>query len=123
MNDVAPANTLVRILLAPIANLTVLFGGEQRTDGVRVLLGLLLTAAILGSFLYLFKKKDIQKSGIGLLFLMSSVVLLRYMLLNYHSYVHAFFTYRALLSPIFAVFAAVLFCSTLPHGRKEVRLK
>ena len=71
----------------------------------------------------LFKKKDIQKSGIGLLFLMSSVVLLRYMLLNYHSYVHAFFTYRALLSPIFAVFAAVLFCSTLPHGRKEVRLK
>ncbi len=120
---IAPENTFVRILLAPIANLTVLFGGTERIEGIRVLLGLLLAAAILGSFFYLFKKKNIDRGAAGLLLLLGAFVFLRYWALNYHSYAHAFFTYRALAAPIFAVFSSILLCAKLPHKRKEVRKK
>jgi|GEM_PF-1021524 len=118
--NLAPHNTFLRILLSPIANLTVLFGGTARIEGMRVVLGLLLSAAILGSVLYLFKKKTICR-GIGFLPLLGSVVFLRYAVLNYHSYVHAFFTYRALIAPVFAVFVILLFCIERPQTRKEVR--
>lgn len=117
--DGAPANTLVRILLAPIANLSVLLGSTVRVEGIRVFLGLSCTLAILGSIFYLFKKKSSPR-GTSLLLLLGGTVFLRYWVLNYHSYVHAFFTYRALLAPIFAVFAALLLCMELPR-RKEVR--
>ena len=117
----APENTFLRILLAPIADLTVLFGGTERVEGTRVLLGLLLCFALLGSLFYLFKKTRIDRSAAGTLLLLGTVVFLRYWVLNYHSYAHAFFTYRALVSPIFAVFAVLLLCTDLPRERKEVR--
>lgn len=117
--DSAPANTLVRILLSPIANLSVLFGSTVRVEGIRVFLGLSCSLAILGSLFYLFKKKTPAR-GCSLLCMLGAVVFLRYWVLNYHSYAHSFFTYRALLSPVFAVFAVLLLSMELPR-RKEVR--
>lgn len=119
----APENTLVRILTAPLANLTVLFYGSVRLDIPRVVLGLFLTVFVLGSIIYLFKKKTIETNRLFLLLSLGGIVILRYAVLNYHSYMHEFFTYRALVAPIFAIFASTLFCLEYKKEKKGGRRK
>jgi len=39
---------------------------------------------------------------------LGSVILVRYLVLNNHSYLHAFFTYRGMISLIMAMFSIVI---------------
>lgn len=115
-------NSLLRIPQAVIANLTMMFGGEHRVEPGRVAVGLLLAVLLLGSLLYLFYKKS-NLCAIKLLVLLGSVVFLRYSILNNHSYLHEFFTYRALISPSMAVLAGAVLSMQIPRpvrrkGRK-----
>lgn len=100
-------NSLLRIPAAVAANLTVLFGGEKRIDMPRVFLGLIVAFLLLGSVFYLFCRKKRNRTALGLLALLGGIVFLRYMALSNHSYLHEFFTYRALICPIMAVLAGM----------------
>lgn len=77
-------------------------GGTQRVDVGRALVGLFLYMGILGSVWYLFHKKEGKREASILLLLLGAVVFLRYLVLNNHSYLHEFFTYRTLAAPILA---------------------
>lgn len=93
----------LRIPAAVAANLTVLFGGEKRMDVPRILIGLFVCLLILGSIFYLFYRRKGNSVELKLLGMLGAVVFLRYMVLSNHSYLHEFFTYRALICPVFAV--------------------
>ncbi len=101
------ANPFMQVILAPLANLTVLFGGTARLDIPRVFICLVILFLILGSVVYLFDKKTVDKTAIKLLSILGIAVFARYMILSNHSYLHEFFTYRALVSPIMAIFSIV----------------
>ena len=111
-------NSLLRIPQAVIANLSMMFGGENRIEPGRVIVGLFLATLILGSLLYLFYQKY-SPTAIKLLLLLGSMVFLRYIVLNNHSYLHEFFTYRALISPIMAVLAGMVLMMKLPYPAKR----
>lgn len=106
-------NPLLRIPQAVAANLTMLFGGQNRIEPGRVFAGILIVVLLLGSLLYLFHKKG-NSTVLKLLGLLGSVVILRYIILNNHSYLHEFFTYRALISTIMAVFAGTALSIQIP---------
>ena len=56
-----------------------------------------------------------------ILIVLGAVVLIRCLTLNNHSYLHCFFTYRALVTPIFALLAVMWLNIELPHkkGRRK----
>ncbi|MBQ3054736.1 MAG: hypothetical protein IJC88_01380 [Oscillospiraceae bacterium] len=101
-----PYNSPAHFFSCILANLTVLFGGTARVQVGRVVLGLSLTTVVLLSVWYLFRKKEPSPALVPLLGL-GSLVFLRFLVLNNHSYVHEFFVYRALVSTIFSVLGAV----------------
>lgn len=109
---------LVRIPMAEAANLSALFGGESRVDMMRIFAGLAISVLVLGSLLYLFRKKR-SGTAAALLALLGSVVIVRYAVLNNHSYLHSFFTYRALVSPIMALLAGMSLSMQFPVSKKK----
>lgn len=110
---------LLQVVLAPVANLSTLFGAAQRVELPRVVFVLLVCVMVLGSLFYLFKSENQNKNVTYLLMLLGSVVFLRYIVLNNHSYLHEFFTYRALISPIMAVFSAMILNMSFPENKKK----
>jgi len=105
-------------LSALLANLTLLFGGPRRVDGMRLILGLGISLGVLFSLWYLLRKAKPRKGAAVLLLLPCTALILRYLLLNNHSYLHCFFTHRALVSVIFAVFMALWLNIELPNRKK-----
>ncbi len=103
-----PDNLLIRMPMAVAANLTVFFGGTARVEFPRVGAGLVAVFFCLGSYGYLFYKNNKNHWGTQTVLLLGSMVFLRYMVLSNHSYLHEFFTYRALVSPVLAVLSAVV---------------
>lgn len=95
-------------LLSIGANLSALFGAAERTDYGRVLLGLLLVAAVVYVLSRMCRIRRGGRRGTGMILGLGAIVLVRYGLLANHSYLHAFFTYRALLSTILAVLTALV---------------
>ncbi|MBQ6799315.1 MAG: hypothetical protein IJP11_08775 [Oscillospiraceae bacterium] len=89
------------------ANLTVLFGGTARVQPLRVLLGTALSLAVLASLWFLFRGKQPEKTGSVSVLLLGAVVLLRFLVLNNHSYLHEYFTYRALSAMVLALLSAL----------------
>ena len=88
------------------ANLSMLFGSKMRVDASRTVLGLALALTVLLSVWYLLRADKKQPVAAGFLLGLGALVLLRYLVLSNHSYLHCFFTYRALVTPIFALLAA-----------------
>lgn len=103
------------------ANLTVLFGGSARIEIGRVILGVAISAAILSSAFYLVKKNGYDRAGTVTLLIVGAMVFLRYAVLQNHSYLHEFFTYRALATTVFSVLAAVALSSCA--DKNEVKKK
>lgn len=102
-------NSILQILNAPAANLSVLFGGTRRIESFSLTLGLILLILFFVIFIVgMCNTKKEKKISIGILFGLGSVILLRYMVLSNHSYLHAFFTYRGLVSMILAMFSIIL---------------
>ena len=107
------------VFSAVAANLTALFGGTDRVQPGRAGVGTVLVLLALGSVWYLFRAKNAQKTAVWMLLTLGAVVFLRYLVLNNHSYLHAFFTYRALLVPIFALLAALRLNIALPQRKRR----
>ena len=97
-----------QFFLAPIANISTLFGGIDRVDRDAFVSGLLISAVVSGAVFYLFRSRELFDRSFDLTMLILGVLpFARFFLLNNHSYLHEFFTYRALASTILA-FLAVL---------------
>ena len=98
-----------RILSSVFSNFSMLFNAtNSRMDVPLALGGLLVITVVLVIVCYVFYKKNDYGTGITLLLILGSIVIIRYMVLNNHSTVHMFFTYRALVSTIVAVSGAVI---------------
>ena len=116
-SQMAPASIFSSIL----ANLTVLFGGTARVQAGRALMGTGVFLLALLSVWYLFRRKKADRPAAALLLLLGSVVFVRYLVLNNHSYLHEFFTYRALVSPVLAVLLALRLNIELPQKKRGRR--
>lgn len=116
-----PEHILLRLPAAVAANLTALACGEMRVELLPALTVLLAAAAAAGSMWYLFRGSMRDHTADKLLLLLSGVVFVRYLVLNNHSYLHAFFTYRALLAPLLALFVwmALLISGSGKRRRRE----
>lgn len=114
---------IARIFFAPLSNVSALLGSYERLEPMRVVVGLSLLAVAAVSILYLFAKKPYNKSASALLALLGAVVFLRFALLGNHSYIHSFFTYRALLSTVLALLLILRLNVGLPDKKKLGRKK
>lgn len=105
------------------ANLSVLFNGDNRTEYARIICLLILAAAFL---IFLYRQNLLRKKlcpGSVFLLLLGSVVFLRYGILANHSYMHAFFTYRALVSFILALLAVTVINLRSAGGKGAAKWK
>lgn len=98
-----------QLLFAPLANLSTMFGGEQRVDSGKIIVGLLMTAVVFGGILLIFRRHKINKPVTVICLILGLIPYLRYMVLNNHSYLHEFFTYRAQAATVLALCGAVWF--------------
>lgn len=107
---VTEANTHIMpgMLTAIISNLSVLFEGTSRTEYRTVISNLVIIAILSFAVYRMYQVRQKLRPGTVFILMLGSIVLLRYSILANHSYLHSFFTYRALASTIFAVFAAML---------------
>ena len=104
------------------ANLTALFYGKERAEAARALVGSFGMLAGLGSVWYVARSPKTEiaaKTGAGLMLMLGALVLVRFAVLGNHSYLHAFFTHRALCSTVFALLAS-LRLATLKKGKKRM---
>ena len=102
-------NPVLQLLSAPAANLAVLFGANKRLDRTAIAIGIVFVVFFVGlSFFCIKYGKKERRAANGLLCLLGSVILVRYLVLNNHSYLHAFFTYRGMISLIMAMFSIVI---------------
>jgi len=90
------------------SNLSMPMGSVTRENFTLMLIAMAVFFFILGSLWFVLRKKEGEKTASILLFAASALVLLRLSLLYNHSYVHCFFTYRALATVIFAFICACL---------------
>ena len=101
--------SIAQIFAAPAANLTVLFGGEKRMEFMPLLSGIVFIVVYIMIFIIGSKKVAGEKKlAMGMLFGLGGLVILRYMILSNHSYLHAFFTYRGLVSMLMALLTMVI---------------
>lgn len=100
---------ILQKLVAPFANFSVLFGANKRLSGIHITLGIILII-LFGVIVILCLKysENDNKSVTLILALLGSLILLRFLVLNNHSYLHAFFTYRALMSFFMAMFCIII---------------
>ncbi len=100
--DMSPVK---QIFFAVFANISTLFGGKDRVSFGNIAAGLIVSALVLFSVYYLFRKEksDKNKSIVIILFIIMSIPYIRYLVLNNHSYLHEFFTYRAQAASIMAL--------------------
>ncbi|MGN1421954.1 MAG: hypothetical protein ACI4XA_01120 [Oscillospiraceae bacterium] len=110
MGEAEELDPAAQFFLAPLANISTLFGGVDRVEWGNIAAGLIISAAVLGAIFYLFRSRDKFDRSFTLTMLILGVLpFVRFFLLNNHSYLHEFFTYRALASSILAVFAMLWF--------------
>ncbi len=94
-------------LMAIAANFSALFSGSSRSE-YRLVAGTLFCLILLAVLLYRFCHfRQKPRPGTAFILLLGSLVLLRYGFLANHSYLHAFFTYRALASTILSLLVAI----------------
>lgn len=86
-----------------VRNLGCLFWGNSGMKVSTVLLISLSVVSLLAVFWYLTRKERLNKWNRGILVIISLVPIVRFLLLSNHSYVHYFFTYRALMATVIIV--------------------
>ncbi len=94
-----------QIPAAVAANLSTIFGGTERIEASAVIIGLLSTAFIFGIILYIFRSSKKNTALTFTILVIMAVPYIRYMVLNNHSYLHEFFTYRAQITVILGLCA------------------
>jgi len=100
---------VLQIWMAPAANLSVLFGGTKRIEMFPLTAGIILVIIFLVIFVIsMWKVTKEKKTAFIMLFVLGFMIIIRYIVLSNHSYLHAFFTYRGLISMILAMLSMIL---------------
>ena len=92
---------------AILANLSTIFGGRERIEAGNIIIGMIVITIIFGGIFLLCRKKEKKSSLTLTLLVIAFIPYLRYMVLNNHSYLHEFFTYRAQITVILCLCAMV----------------
>ncbi|MBQ8568583.1 MAG: hypothetical protein IJ446_05125 [Oscillospiraceae bacterium] len=107
------------ILYAPLANLSTVFGGTERISSGNIIVGLAVTAVVMCGVYYILRRKVFCKEAV--IFAVIAVIpFIRFSVLSNHSYLHEFFTYRALASSVMALLAFVWYNILLSENKKTV---
>ena len=85
---------------APVRNLLNLFPVNYDTFGALAAIALLVIAAYFG---YVYHRKNFSRAMIGRYAVIGALPYIRYLALANHSYLHAFFTFRAQLATLMAI--------------------
>lgn len=119
---------VMQIILAPLANISAMFGGYERVSSANIMGGLFVTAVLSAGIYFIFRRGE-KGSGKGfpqLMLILGLLPYLRYIVLNNHSYLHCFFTYRAQAAAVLALMAAVWFCTfgaPVPEKKKGGKVR
>ena len=117
-------NPVAQFFLAPLANISTLFGGTARVEWGNIAAGLMISAAVFGAVFYLFRcREKFDRSFTLVMLILGALPFIRFFLLNNHSYLHEFFTYRALASTILAVFAMLWYSLEFRPKKKNSAIK
>lgn len=116
---------VAQIFAAPITNISTMLGGRTRAELLPAAAGILLIAAAVIAALYLARTKNNFKAKeyMTVVFLLGAVPYLRYIVLNNHSYLHDFFTYRAQAASVLALLTAIGAAYRKPQTNKKKRGK
>ena len=101
-------SAIEQIFAAPFANISVMFGANERGELLGGILGaavLILAAALI---LYLSRKKKAAFGFIITALFLGAIPYLRYAVLSNHSYLHDFFTYRAQAAAVLALITGAI---------------
>ncbi len=109
-------------LYAVPANLSTVFGGTTRVDAGNIIGGLIVFGIVVGSVFYLFSAKDKNKEITLILLIIGLIPYVRFAVLNNHSYLHEFFTYRAQCVSVLALLGMIYFNIDLSIGKKANRV-
>ena len=103
-----------------LSSLSAMLGSELRVDYSRIAAVLFAGFLIMFSVWYLLRRKKSNSVALPLMIL-GGLVLARFILLNNHTYMHCFFTYRALATLVFALLSAIWLNIELPQkkGRRK----
>jgi len=108
-------------LLGIIANLSVLFGSTELISYSKIMMGLFLCTIAVYVLIRVYWCRRPVSRGTGFILGLGTFVLVRFGILANHSYLHAFFTYRALLSSILAVLTAMML-NLRPQKKRSRRI-
>ena len=115
---------VAQFFLAPLANISTLFGGYDRVSWGNIAVGLIISAVVLGAVFYLFRSSEKYDRSFSLMMLiLGALPFVRFFVLNNHSYLHEFFTYRALASTILALFAMLWYSLEFRPRKKNSATK
>ena len=115
---------VAQFFLAPLANISTLFGGTARVEWGSIAAGLIISAVVFGSVFYLFRcREKFDRSFTLIMLILGALPFVRFFVLNNHSYLHEFFTYRALASTILALFAMLWYSLEFRPKKKNSAAK
>ncbi len=107
-----------RLVNGVLANVCAVFGGGDRSLWLFAVVMMLVIALLATAYFCIFKRNK-DKTPFALLAILGGAVIVRYLLLSNHSYIHCFFTYRALVSCWFALFVSMYFAVLPGKNKKE----
>ncbi|MGN0650668.1 MAG: hypothetical protein ACI4KM_09555 [Oscillospiraceae bacterium] len=111
---------VAQFFLAPLANISTLFGGYERVAWGNIAAGLVISAVVFGAIFYLFRcREKFDRSFTVTVLILGVLPLVRFFVLNNHSYLHEFFTYRALASTILALLAGLWYSLEFRPKKKK----
>ncbi len=114
----ASAPPPVTIFPSIVSNIAAPFGAVIREDYALALTGAVVFSVLLFGVWAIIKTRTRNKDVSLIIIALGAIVLLRYFILNNHSYIHCFFTYRALVSVIFAALMALWLNTKLFYMKK-----
>lgn len=112
-SDYTPMEVFFR---APAANISTMMGGEEVIAWRSVVIFLIITA-IAVSLIYILKRKE-DKTFLAIMSLLAAMPIVRFFVLSNHSYLHEYFTYRALAVTVFALISMIYVVTSKEKGSK-----
>lgn len=96
-------------------------GGIEREEIPLAVAGILIMVAAVGEVLYLSRNDKNARRYLFVVLILGVVPYVRYAVLNNHSYLHDFFTYRAQAATVLALITAIGAAMRKPANKKKER--